>query len=233
MPTSWHYPRWRRILMQLVMVLTLAATTALAAFVSRQRTLANTILLPQVQTVGPLTIRLPAGWSISTGAPGNSAILLRAQEPLPPQLDQSTPPPRQLIVRLFPSDQDADSPIDFLRHSGLLHGVLTPGETPDTDTSDDDNQATSPSALPATDCSVAATDGILVKLYRLQASIDGQIQRVPEYLAAGLLPGGRAIVFQLKLSPEDTDDTSPRLLAAIAAAARVAPPTTTPADRRL
>lgn len=63
MPRPWEYPRWRRIVMQVVMWLILGATLGLAQLISNQRARAPEALGVPMR-VGSFLVRMPEGWAL-------------------------------------------------------------------------------------------------------------------------------------------------------------------------
>jgi hypothetical protein len=62
MPLAWYFPRWRQLLMQLVMWIVLGATVVLAAILDRHLRLGQIVELSAPVADGPLSFSLPAGW---------------------------------------------------------------------------------------------------------------------------------------------------------------------------
>jgi hypothetical protein len=62
MPLAWYFPRWRQLLVQMVMWIALGATVVLAAILDRHLRLGQIVELSAPITDGPLSFSLPAGW---------------------------------------------------------------------------------------------------------------------------------------------------------------------------
>jgi hypothetical protein len=62
----WHYPKWRRSLMQSVLGVIFLSSVGLAQWVVHDRTHNGVTRLGQLQTVGSVGIRPPEGWVIET-----------------------------------------------------------------------------------------------------------------------------------------------------------------------
>src|ERR1700677_2816281 len=62
MPRDPYFPRWRHLLMQVVMWLILGGTLALAALLDRHLRLGQIINFSAPITEGPITFSLPDGW---------------------------------------------------------------------------------------------------------------------------------------------------------------------------
>src|SRR5689334_8207318 len=81
MARSWHYPRWRRYLMQAVMWLIFAGTIALAAYVDHRKHAAQHVELAAASVHGGLSIALPKSWKIEQPTEDNPLVVLTATEP--------------------------------------------------------------------------------------------------------------------------------------------------------
>jgi len=134
MARPWEYPRWRRVLMQVVMWVILGGTLGLAQLVVRQRQQAPIFLQLPVQ-VGPLWVSLPLGWTaILADAPATGE--LQAVD-----ADQT----QELIIRVqrIAAGQEPGSdanqpgagtqPIYFkgLNRKGVMAGIAEKVQTPD------------------------------------------------------------------------------------------------------
>lgn len=74
MGRPWEYPRWRRVLMQVVMWVILAGAAGLAQLVVVERRRAPIALEAPVQ-VGPIWVRTPADWSPTPGSERDQGVL--------------------------------------------------------------------------------------------------------------------------------------------------------------
>jgi hypothetical protein len=63
MPLAWYFPRWRQLLVQLVMWIVLGATVVLAAILDHHLRLGQIVELSPPISDGPLSFSLPAGWN--------------------------------------------------------------------------------------------------------------------------------------------------------------------------
>jgi hypothetical protein len=188
------------------------------------------VILSQRITVGAVTLKLPTGWAIERSTGDGSTVVLLARQTSGSDADDADAAGHVLIVRLYPDDQGAVSPGEFLRHSGLLRGAIRMTDTtdPQTDTAPDGHSVP---ALPAGgDCSMAGVTGKLVKKYRLGGPEENGDEQAAyaQWFAVALVSGGRALVLQLDCPTTDADDSAGRLIASLAAAVRVAPPVSAP-----
>ena len=196
MPRSWQYPRWRRILLQAVLWLVLAAAAGLAALVSRQRLQSEVINLSHPVPLTGLTAMLPANWIIVPDADNLGVI---ATEP------QNSDQQRTLIIRLLPPSPPA------LAAFFLLQNGLTP---------DNPDGQIPPVQQESDPIPIANTTGILKKSLRAYTNPTSETdQNIREELVVGaLLPKHQAIIIRLTCPPEeDTQNTTliRRLAAAI------------------
>jgi hypothetical protein len=79
MARSWHYPRWRRYVMQATLWLVLAATLGLAAVVNHHKRRQLYIALGQPIVRGDLTVSLPLNWQALANDP-DERVVARAVE---------------------------------------------------------------------------------------------------------------------------------------------------------
>ena len=96
MGRPWEYPRWRRMLMQVLMWLILGGTIGLAQLVTYHRSHAPIALSPPVQ-VGPFLVRVPDGWSVEARGP---------------KLDAEDDAGRHLLVLALPITAASDDGVD-------------------------------------------------------------------------------------------------------------------------
>jgi hypothetical protein len=80
MAKSWQYPRWRRIVMQLVLWLVLAGTLGLAALVDHKRSQTHRPSLGNAASYGDLEIRLPKRWQVAQGTDDHPLLVVQATE---------------------------------------------------------------------------------------------------------------------------------------------------------
>jgi hypothetical protein len=221
MSISWQYPRWQRILMQVTLWLALAGTTVAAALLSHQRQRELAAMSPGQFTVGGLTLKLPVGWAVERSAADGSDVLIVAREAAGTDSDDSEGG-RSLIVRLVP-DQHAATPREFLQRNGMLREGLEVNGGEVKPPEDVPVQPQAPATAAGRECTVAGVTGALVKVYRLGGSGDGDDQptRFAEWIACGLVGGGRAVLLQLDCPSEDATDAGGALLTVIAANVRV------------
>jgi len=109
MSRSWHYPRWRRIVMQVTLWIILGATVGLAALVDHYRSGAAAVKLGPQEDFGPVSLRLPEGWAIT--AQREPVLLVQAE-------DGSDGSARILSVLRQPV-QGKMSALEFIIRSGL------------------------------------------------------------------------------------------------------------------
>jgi hypothetical protein len=195
MARSWQYGRWRRILMQVVMWVILAATVGLAALVTSHRSKSGHANLVQISTKGRVTLRMPAGWLIGGGSePGT---LLVAQEPGAGNGGEG----RMLTVR-WQRVRGVSSAQEFLVNHGFLRGAITIDESGDGGNGDDDTDA-GPQPAPAETTamkpvSIGGWAGVMATVYRPQASPMSIMPMLrKQVIAAVLLPSRQALVLQL------------------------------------
>jgi hypothetical protein len=93
MGRPWEYPRWRRVLMQAVMWVILAGTVGLAQLVVVERR-RSPIALEARMRVGPLWVRTPADWSVTSESDPGGGVL---------QLIDDGNPIRDLTIAVEPS----------------------------------------------------------------------------------------------------------------------------------
>jgi hypothetical protein len=241
MARSWHYPRWRRIVMQVVLWAVFGATLGLAALVARHKRQAGTLELQAARTValpvgGPTVgVRLPKGWMVlhdpaehddddEDDANGPSVwFVAREADGGPDPIDPDDGPRgqgRELRVRCRVLRQ-ATTAAAYLDQSGLLRGTV---ELP----AEDNGPAADGGALP-----VAGSQGVWRSIRRMVGAGPGQPRTyLPEYVAVGVVPvpaakGATATVgvtVQLDCPDGDVDPEGDRdLIRRVAAAIMVAP----------
>lgn len=80
MARNWQYPRWRRVALQVVMCVILAASVGLAAYIQHRRQ-PPPVTLGEPELRGRLIYRLPVGWRTSIGGLLGPGPALLAREP--------------------------------------------------------------------------------------------------------------------------------------------------------
>lgn len=81
MGRSWHYPPWRRVVMQVTMWLIFASTLGVAALVVHEKKSVKPVSLAPATTINGVTVRMPAGWDVSPGvAESPRSPILAARE---------------------------------------------------------------------------------------------------------------------------------------------------------
>lgn len=95
MPKTWQQAPWRGYAMQGVMWVIFVATLGGAALVGRHKRLVNVINLGAEQTVGPVTVRIPADWEIDASS---TETVLIAHPPSPQDAADEAEPLRELNI---------------------------------------------------------------------------------------------------------------------------------------
>src|SRR5438477_9681382 len=80
MARSWHYPRWRRIALQVILVAVFGITLGVAAWVDRYQSARVSIELGPAVRMGELHVRLPRNWAITAQLQYRETHAIRAQE---------------------------------------------------------------------------------------------------------------------------------------------------------
>jgi hypothetical protein len=81
MARSWHYPRWKRLALQFVLLLVLVLTLGLAEVVARRQRAAQVTVLGEPLAVGPISIRIPQRWVVETEDVKIGSAVIHVLEP--------------------------------------------------------------------------------------------------------------------------------------------------------
>jgi hypothetical protein len=209
MARSWQYPRWRRMLMQIALVLILAGTAGLAELVTRQRNQSVVPELKQSRTLDGILVKLPTNWVVND----DDADVLIAREP---RADEQG---RILLVRVQHVGR-AMSAEGFLRRSGLLNGtVVVRNEEEQTP---DDSITTDVAPVKMQSIMMAGQKGVMAHVLREgPPATDMSPTLHSQLIATAVLPSRTAIVLQLDSMEPDVDGNDAMLVEQIAAAMEV------------
>lgn len=204
MRRNWHYPRWRRVLMQVTMWGVLGATVAGAEWIVRRRSqTASATAWAATLTVGNVKVRLPSGWSVDRGRGGDD-VLLEASELPADGIDAETPG-RQLMVQQMPV-KPAQTLEQFMAASG--------GPLKDAMVIEADGQSTPhpDESLPVEPTPVGPVPGLMLPVIRTFTSDPGlPVTRAHEWIACGIEPDGtHALVLRLLNFSASADDPQNR-----------------------
>ena len=244
MARSWQYPRWRRVVMQVVLWAVFGATLGMAWLVVRHQRLAGLVRLTEPRFVEladgtRLGVRLPKGWAVqygadehedATGGDGTAARkLFEVHELLGGTLgdDPADGPVDGRAMDLFCQRlATADPASTVLDRSPLLHGTRDlPAADADAPTGDADP---TDGRLP-----FGGTDGAW---RAVQVRVPMVPERwLPQYVAAGVLTGTRGSKWAVEirlLCPGPPDPAGDREVLKQVAAGVVAVPMIHPATSR-
>jgi hypothetical protein len=121
MAKSWHYPRWRRHVMQITMWIVLAGTVGLAMVVNHFERKALEPRLGAAQTIGDVTFRAPANWKPPGDNPSDPQTLITLLES-----DDDSGRARSISI-LRQRGNALKSPLEYLMQHGVLKLPINPG----------------------------------------------------------------------------------------------------------
>ena len=113
-----YFPRWRSLLMQLVMWIALGGTVVLAALLDQHLRRAQTLSLSDPIVDGPLTFRFPAAWKSWTRQAGRDATAHVATDSVN-GVSRTLIISRQRVPHFM-------SPAQYMLRASPLTGTITP-----------------------------------------------------------------------------------------------------------
>ena len=238
MARSWQYPRWRRIVVQVVLWVVFAATIGVAQLVVRHRQLVGSVDLAPLRMVDlpggvEIGVRLPKGWPVDHDAaehggdderPSDLGDSIRAFEAHEPAggVDGNGDPDAEaadaghgLVILCEPLTSSTGAKEYLESRAGLKVPQADPSDPPD--------------PAGSGDMAVAGVTGYWAAVLRSVPVVPGhRLAYRPAYVAVGVVPAGPAtpvpvaVTVLLDCPPGDADVAGDRdLLRRVAAAVTV------------